>query len=183
MPYCRKCGAYIPEGWDSCPSCGESEKEKQTGGAQAQAQASTERDERDYGYDVRKSVEDYLRNKRQESREWAKQEYERRKSSYEQSSFRTEGKGNKLLSVLSYFSGFFVLPFLVKSDTPENKSVRFHAKQGGILFVASLLARAVTGIFHVRWLARIATVLLAIKGADNAANDKDEPLPYIGRLF
>lgn len=190
MAYCRKCGAYIPDGWDKCPSCGAAEN----GGTQAQYQYQSQTqthsgrgsDARDYGEEIRKGVEDYLNKKRQESKQWAQDEYQRRQSSKTQqtkSSTASTAESNKILSILSYISGLFVLPFILRSDTEENKSVRFHAKQGGILFAAGTVAQIVGGIFGLGWLVRLLRIGFTVKGASNAANGKDEPLPYIGKLL
>lgn len=190
MAYCRKCGAYIPDGWDKCPSCGAAEN----GGTQAQYQYQSQTqthsgrgsDARDYGEEIRKGVEDYLNKKRQESDQWARDEYQRRQSSTAQqtkSSAATNAGSNRLLSVLSYISGLFIIPFILRSDTEENKSVRFHAKQGGILFAVGSVAQIAGRIFGLGWLVSLLRTFLMIKGILNASNGKDEPLPYIGKLL
>lgn len=187
MPYCRKCGAYIPDGWDHCPSCGTADN----GGTQAQYQYQQKpsgrgSDQRDYGEEIRKGVEDYLNKKRQESKQWAQDEYRRRQTEQTQqgkSSGASNAEANKLLSILSYISGLFILPFVLRSDTEENKSVRFHAKQGGILFAVGMIAQIVGKIFGLGWLVRLLRLGFTIKGASNAANGKDEPLPYIGKIL
>lgn len=190
MSYCRKCGAYIPDGWDKCPSCGAAENGGTQAQYQSQPQAGTHsgrgRDARDYGEEVRKGVEDYLNKKREESRQWAKDEYQRRQDSRSQqtkSTAASNAESNKILSILSYISGLFVLPFIFRSDTEENRSVRFHAKQGGILFAVGMIAQIVGGIFRLGWLVRLLRIGFTVKGASNAANGRDEPLPYIGKLL
>lgn len=71
MAYCKKCGAYIPDGIGACLACGFDEN---AGKAAAAAEAA--RQERNN--DINEVMERHRRLQQEKNRQWAEQEHERR---------------------------------------------------------------------------------------------------------
>lgn len=99
---------------------------------------------------------------------------------------------NRLMAVLSYLGILVIIPILV---TPDSKFVRFHANQGVILLIASLVYGAADRIlrFVIGWIPLVGTIIIAvwslvgvvlfifaILGIINAAQGKGKELPVIG---
>ena len=215
MAYCKKCGAYIPDGQSNCLACGYDEeaerraaeekrqREEKFGGGFAakeyeaekremerrrreeeRQRREAERDER------RKEYEQRRREKQEEDRRWAQQEHERRAQEYENHSefdvptaepvrnSDLEPMKHKAMAIMSYISLFFILPMILCKD---DKFAMYHAKQGMALFIYGLISTALAAIPVVGWIFPLAKVYFMVKGIINAAQDKMEPLPYIGK--
>jgi uncharacterized membrane protein len=100
---------------------------------------------------------------------------------------------NTAINVLAYLGILFFLPLVVN---PDSKSGRFHANQGLILLIVSILGSIaisiVTAIFMAIsvWLAFIPALIsgvfglgilaLVIIGMINAGKGEEKPLPLIG---
>lgn len=100
---------------------------------------------------------------------------------------------NTVVNVLAYLGILFFLPLVV---TPESRSGRFHANQGLILLILSILGSIalsiVTALFAAisLWLIFIPTLLssvfglgilaLVIIGMINAGKGEEKPLPLVG---
>lgn len=99
---------------------------------------------------------------------------------------------NRLMAVLSYLGILVIIPILV---TPDSKFVRFHANQGVILLIASLVYGAINRIlgFVIGWIPIVGGIIVslwsligvilfifAILGIINAAQGKGKELPVIG---
>ena len=207
MGYCKNCGAYIPDGHTKCLACGMDQTEhEESAAASAAAKKSTAR--RQDNDELRRQLEEQRKKQQENNRKWAEAEYEpRRRAKEEQSRFdearagtsrqadRTDSSDefrgrknvgavqsepNKLLAVLSYISILFVLPYLLCRN---DEYAMFHARQGMILCVVSVIAEAVGSLLGLGWVATLLRVYFILKGAGNAANGKMEPLPYIGGFF
>ena len=204
MGYCKNCGAYIPDGHTKCLACGMDQTERAA--ASAAAKKSTAR--RQDNEELRRQLEEQRKKQQENNRKWAEAEYEqRRRAKEEQSRFdearagtsrqadRTDSSDefrgrknvgavqsepNKLLAVLSYISILFVLPYLLCRN---DEYAMFHARQGMILCVVSVIAEAVGSLLGLGWVATLLRIYFILKGAGNAANGKVEPLPYIGGFF
>jgi uncharacterized membrane protein len=95
---------------------------------------------------------------------------------------------NKIIYVLAYLGILFFLPLVVSPVTPTGK---FHANQGLLLFITSVAGciaiSILTAIFFafgfLSWIFNLAILALAIYGMVNAYNEKEIPLPVIGKLF
>ena len=93
---------------------------------------------------------------------------------------------NKVMAMLAYL--IFFLPLL--TDAKDSPFAKYHANQGLLLLIASVVASIVgwilTLIFFVLafigWIFSIATLVLFIIGIMNANNGKMVPLPIIGGL-
>ena len=83
---------------------------------------------------------------------------------------------NKLMAILAYVWILFLVPLFA---APQSKFARYHANQGLLLFIVSIIC----GIIPILgWLLEIATFILMIIGILNAANGKAKELPIIGKI-
>ena len=101
----------------------------------------------------------------------------------------------KVYNVLSYIGPLFIIGLLVK---PSDSSVRFHANQGLVLFLAELvlsivlkLLELVLGLIPIlggiiiallSLAVGIVALLFVIYGIRNALADTNRELPYIGHF-
>ena len=87
------------------------------------------------------------------------------------------------MAVLAYIGPLIVISYMSAKDDPF---VKFHIKQGLILFIASIVTWALAGsfwnFFLVINLLNLAIVILAIVGIINAANGEQKELPFVGHL-
>lgn len=199
MAYCEKCGAYVPDGQFKCLACGYDataaarEEQKRAAAAAYQQEKRAEEERR---REEQTRAEEARRRKMDEDRRWAEKEYARRRaeriqnerSRWESSDFggtsvsentgfhRTSG-GNKALGILSYFSFLFILPLIFAGD---DKFCRFHARQGLALFVFGAIASALSST-PFGWIMQIMRIYMIVKGVISAANERCEPLPFIGK--
>ena len=207
MAYCKKCGAYIPDGLSACLACGYDEAaEASRNGAAAAREQQNE--------DFRLKYEEERRRRQEDNRKWAEQERQRRLEEEERRkreeeerlrrqaeerarqqaerenrarayAYRAAGTGssaagrNRILSALSYLSILWILPrFLCKEDA----FARYHARQGLVLFVFSILCDALSAAIPFGGLLNLFRLYCIYKGMTNALNDRMEPLPYIGQF-
>ena len=75
MAYCKKCGAYIPDGIGACLACGFDEN---AGKAAAAAEAERKVSRKTQNDDMSQILERHRKLQQEKSRQWAEQEYERR---------------------------------------------------------------------------------------------------------
>jgi len=91
---------------------------------------------------------------------------------------------NKVMAVLSYIWILFLVPLFAAKDS---KYARYHANQGIILFLASIVISVVGIIPVLGWIVSavggIIVFILAIIGIINAAKGNAKQLPIIGGLF
>ena len=197
MAYCNECGAYIPDGHTKCLACGYDETEAKAEQAK-QAEAYEYKYEETKRFDtdfLKEQLEQQRRRQQENSRKWAETERTQREraqkqnKAYTSSSRSTDTKKystptnystNRILSALSYFGILFVLPYLICQN---DSFARFHAKQGMILFIASIVADIVASIFGLGWVVSIAKLYFIYKGVSNVLNGRKEVLPYIGSLI
>lgn len=206
MAFCDKCGAYIPDGQTECLACGYDEAEKERiEQEQAAAAAAAEREEeKDTGKyysfsneELREKLEEQRRKQQEASRKWAEQEKQRRQKAAEQDytvhsgeTFKSTtekakktassfAKNSKLLAALSYLGVLFVLPLLFNGK--DSFSV-YHAKQGAVLFLFSILSKVLKFIPVVGAVLTLFKWFCIYKGMSNAINGIIQPLPYIGQL-
>ena len=99
-------------------------------------------------------------------------------------------ENNKVMGILAYISILVLVPILVAK---ESKFARFHANQGLVLFIASIVSGIIIGILgmfpFIGWIFRLAgaaieiiTIVLMVIGIVNAANGKAKELPIIGSI-
>lgn len=93
-------------------------------------------------------------------------------------------KGQKnILAIISYIGILCLVPILMKE---KDEFVKFHAKQGLVLFIAEVATMLIGCIPILGWLigciAWIIWVILSLMGIINAVNGKRTPLPIIGKF-
>lgn len=205
MAYCDKCGAYIPDGQKVCLACGydeEAEKARAAQAAQAEEKRSSTKDTGKYysfsNEEMRRKLDEQRKKQQEQSRKWAEQEKQRREKERENEGWQSysdsagaetvsgtdtpagvSASNTKLFSILSYFSALFLIPMVFR---PEDRTANYHAKQGMRLFIYGLICDAITWAPVVGALVQLSRLYLLIKGISNAANGREEPLPYIGTI-
>ncbi len=211
MAYCKSCGAYIPDGQTACLACGydESAAQHKSSGSAAAAKAPERNTTRSSGKEKYKQVDsDFLKQQLDEqrrrqqanSRKWAETEYAQRQKAKEEQArnftntsarsgsdvYRTvrsavsSDDAGKVMAGLSYLSGLFILPYLFRSN---DRFAIYHARQGMILFAASLVGKFVGGLFGLGWLVWLAQIYMIIQGVGHVVKGEKKPLPFIGDLI
>lgn len=88
---------------------------------------------------------------------------------------------NTLMAILSYIGPLVIVSYLTSKDTPF---VKFHIKQGSVLFIIELLVWVLGMMIWILWpllqIVNIAVIVLAIIGIMNAINKNEKPLPLVG---
>ena len=93
----------------------------------------------------------------------------------------------KAMSALAYLWILFFLPLVV---CPDSKFGRYHANQGLVLLLTTIVANVIGAVLRliptVGWILQlvlnVAMVVLMIFGIVNACNGETKPLPIIGGL-
>lgn len=96
------------------------------------------------------------------------------------------GKGkNTTMAVIAYI--LFFVPFLT-GDAKKDAFVKYHTKQGLVLFLLVVLINIVSWIipyylwFLISWIVSLGTLALLVIGISNAVGGKQQPLPLIGKF-
>lgn len=93
-----------------------------------------------------------------------------------------QGKGkNTSMAILAYF--LFFVPLL--TDAKNDPFVKYHIKQGFILFLGWIVVSAVSWTpfaYIFSFPLMIGMVALLVIGVLNAANGKEKPLPLVGQF-
>lgn len=93
------------------------------------------------------------------------------------------GKPNTAMAIIAYI--IFFIP-LITGDAKKDAFVKYHTKQGIVLFLLVVLLNVVDRIlpfyfwWTINWLLSLGTLVLLIIGIANAASGKKEPLPLVG---
>ena len=99
---------------------------------------------------------------------------------------------NKTTAIVSYITIIGWLIAFFTGERPRNSLAKYHLNQGFGLFIAGLILGIIVNILAVilpsvgvmlSSILGIALVLLLIIGAINAGNEKEAPLPIIGKFF
>ena len=91
---------------------------------------------------------------------------------------------NTAMAVIAYI--LFFIPLLT-GDAKKDEFVKYHTKQGLVLFLLAVLINIIGWIvpFYFWWrissLLSFGTLILLIIGISNAVNGKQQPLPLIGK--
>lgn len=94
------------------------------------------------------------------------------------------GKKNTAMAVVAYI--LFFIPLLT-GDAKKDAFVKYHTKQGLVLFLLVVLLNVVDWImpFYFWWtinrILSLGTLVLLIIGISNAVGGKKRPLPLIGK--
>lgn len=88
-----------------------------------------------------------------------------------------------LIAIFSYVGILCLVPLFTRQDDPF---VKFHAKQGLVLFIAEIITSVFSWIPFIGWyfapLLWIIWIILSIIGIMNVMNSKKKPLPVIGQF-
>ena len=99
-------------------------------------------------------------------------------SEYEESDI----EATKIISLFAYLGILFLIPLLAAKDS---KFARFHANQGIVLFICSLIIGVISIIPILGWIVGavggVAILILAVIGIINAVGGKAKELPLIGK--
>jgi uncharacterized membrane protein len=94
------------------------------------------------------------------------------------------GNTNTAMAVIAYI--IFFIPLLT-GDAKKDSFVKYHTKQGLVLFLLAVLINVVDWIMpfyfwmSISWLLSLGTLVLLIIGISNAVGGKQQPLPLIGQ--
>src|SRR3979490_697751 len=99
---------------------------------------------------------------------------------------QTPPQGNKpnvMMAILAYIGPLIIISYLTVNDDPF---VKFHIKQGLLLFIGSLIVWALSSFFWSFWMfiniINLAIFILAIIGIINAAKGEQKELPLVGHF-
>ena len=91
-------------------------------------------------------------------------------------------KKSKDLAWLSYIGFFFMVPLLIRRESPYTK---MHVNQGIFLFfceIALFFVQWIPAIRYVAWALELAVLLLAVWGIVRSVQGLPAPMPLIGRI-
>lgn len=92
---------------------------------------------------------------------------------------------NIAMAIVAYV--IFFIPLLT-GDAQKDPFVKYHVKQGLVLFLLAVLVGIVNGImpsyfwYAINWILSLALLVLFVVGIINAANGKQQPLPVVGKF-
>lgn len=86
---------------------------------------------------------------------------------------------NKAITYLSYLGLLFLVPMLVKKDSPF---AQFHAKQGLVLTIGWFIGSFLYPLFGLGVFVHIAILVLSIMGLVNVSKGEMKDLPVIGDI-
>ncbi|HNX11126.1 MAG TPA: hypothetical protein PKI61_03205 [bacterium] len=95
------------------------------------------------------------------------------------------GKPNTAMAIIAYI--LFFVPLLT-GDAKKDSFVKYHTKQGLVLFLLVVLLNVIDWImpmyfwWTINWILSLGTLVLLIVGISNAASGKQQPLPLIGKF-
>lgn len=94
----------------------------------------------------------------------------------------TKGNNGTVMGALAYLGPLVLIPFLMNKD---NEFVKFHTKQGLVLFGLEIIIMVVGNMMYL-WmlgtLLNLATLVLTIIGIVNVVQGQRKELPVIGSL-
>ena len=93
----------------------------------------------------------------------------------------TRNDNEALLGVISYIGPLVIISYILGKDMPF---VRFHAKQGMVVFAIEVIAWILGSMLWQFWpfvsLINLATLILSILGIVNVIQRKEQELPLVG---
>jgi uncharacterized membrane protein len=84
---------------------------------------------------------------------------------------------NKVYAILAYLGILVLVPILAAK---ESRFAQYHANQGLVLLITSIICGFVIWIPVVGWLLGLGILVLWVMGIVNAAQGEMKPLPVIG---
>lgn len=181
MATCPKCGVEVPEGVAFCHVCG---AEINVGNKVEEIKEELKEKAEDFKEKAADKLEDVKEKAADVAADIkAKVEEAKAAAAADDNDVYTEEdiKANKVFAVLAYFGILVLVPLLAAK---ESKFARFHANQGLIIFVLTIVCSILTFVPVVKWfiwIASIALFIFAIMGIINAAKGECKELPVIGK--
>ena len=176
---CKYCGAYIAGRADKCPACGKKISYKEPEGSYAYQKAGEQKEKESSGaYTYKNEYENRYSGDADRRTSYTKAESKPAEPENE------DVKQNKLIAYLCYFGPLFLIPYLTR---PDSAFVKFHANQGLVLLIASIVGGILAGFVPaVDWLVEIAVDVLVfvgfVKGLINVNKGIKAELPIIGGI-
>ncbi|MEK7176843.1 MAG: hypothetical protein AAB719_00895 [Patescibacteria group bacterium] len=101
-----------------------------------------------------------------------------------QSNAQPSGSSNKtLMGILSYLGPLVIVPFLMSKD---DSFVKFHIKQGLVVFCLSLVAWIFGSVMYSFYMVvnviNLATFVLSVMGIVHVVQKNEKELPLVGGL-
>jgi len=94
-----------------------------------------------------------------------------------------ESKHDIVMGILAYLGILVIIPYLAKKD---DKFVKFHIKQGLVLFAIEVIVWLISFVIWRLWpiydIINLALFVLAIMGIINVAHGKEKELPIVGKF-
>ena len=177
MSYCRKCGAYIPDGDVSCPACGAGTGENE--GA-AKARETARKDYKEYKVSGEYRSQDNRYGDREQTREYGGPGAN---AGVYSGQYDADAAMNRSMGYLCYLGLLFLIPFFTR---PDSQFLKYHCNQGLVLTLFCVLVSACSAIPILGWLGGAAGSVFAfyclVKGLANVSKGKRSPLPLIGHI-
>lgn len=87
----------------------------------------------------------------------------------------------KVMSILSYIGPLVIVSYITSKDDPV---VKFHIKQGLVLFVLEIAMWVIGMMIWMFWpilqIVNLALLVLSVIGIMNAVNGRQKELPFVG---
>ncbi|MFH0864541.1 MAG: hypothetical protein V1858_05665 [Candidatus Gottesmanbacteria bacterium] len=94
----------------------------------------------------------------------------------------SEGKEINVMALISYIGPLCLIPLLTKE---QDEFVRFHMKQGFVLFVAeiatSILLTIIPPLWAIGWIINVIWLVLSIIGIMSVVKNEKKELPIVGK--
>ncbi len=89
---------------------------------------------------------------------------------------------SQLMGILAYIGPLVIIPLLAAKDNPF---VKFHVKQGLVLFIIEIIVGFLAPMFFwslwaIVQLVNLATLILSIMGIINVTQKQEKELPVVG---
>ncbi|MEG1789499.1 MAG: hypothetical protein RR055_01665 [Oscillospiraceae bacterium] len=179
MSYCKRCGAYVPDGDDSCPACGtmtdaaEAKTSASSSASAARAEEPKKKNDGEYHYSynyANSAAREEKHEKHSGSAQW-------------EAEYDSDVRDNKSLGYLCYLGFLLLIPLLTR---PNSQFLKYHCNQGLALSLFCILAWVCSFIPVIGWAAELAGysigIVCLIKGLTNVSRGKRAPLPIIGDI-
>jgi uncharacterized membrane protein len=96
---------------------------------------------------------------------------------------QTQKKETNVMALISYIGPLCLIPLLTKE---QDEFVKFHMKQGLVLFIAevafSVIMSVLPLLWAVGWIVNIVALVLSIMGILNVTRDEKKELPLVGKF-
>lgn len=172
MVFCKKCGTQLEDNAAFCPKCGESAGNTASSNAGQNTQSDSSTSYANEAYQNAKSKVETVLNTKDATNEYDNQDIE----------------NNKVICALAYIPILFFLPLI--ACPKDSKFAKFHANQGLLFFILSILVGIVCFIIgHIPVFGLIVNILLGVImlgmflfGLINTLQGKAKELPLIGGI-